>query len=155
MDEMVPHNNKKITPLSLDNEKEMPYVLRTAGMVNTQQFASQLTELFAETKSVSGAMKQLIYTNNSFRRQAERSAALYQHKKETIEQSGLFEKYFPTSVRASIQPDPNRNTKDFQISRPLGIRLTESTTKNLFPRLGVPCHKKENFCMFLAEAKEQ
>ncbi len=142
-------------PMSWDDPDEYAFVVRTAGMINSMQYTSELQEAFEKTQNVSKAIESLLATNLWFRTQAEESAGLYQQRKLAIEKENIFEKYFPDCVRASIQPKPNRNTKDFQIARPLSIRLTESKRKNLFPRLWVPCKGKENYNIYLAEAKKK
>lgn len=137
--------------LSLDHEKDIIYILRTAGMINSNHHDVELWDLFENTKNVNESIKQLVLNNPSFRKQAELSAWVYQSRKELVEDANIFDTVFTKSIRATIQPDGNRNLQWLTINRPLSIRITDSKSKNLFPRLWVPHVWKECFNIFLAE----
>ncbi len=151
LDDIVDKTKISEKRLSLDNEKDIVYILRTAGMVNSHHHDIELWNLFENTKSVNESIKQLVLSNPSFRKQVELSAWIYQSRKELVEDANIFDTVFTKSIRATIQPDSNRNLQWFAINRPLSIRITDSKSKNLFPRLWVPHVWKECFNIFLAE----
>ena len=152
LNDLISGKESLVSPMSFEDEQDRTFILRTAGMINSLSYKDQLFSLFEQTQSVNQSIEMLVTSDTTFRKQAEQSATIYQAKKKLVEESNMFNTVFSHAIRASIQPDPNRNLKDFSIERPLSIRITESKTKNLFPRLGVPCFKKEYFNMFLAEA---
>ena len=152
LNDLISEKESLVLPMSFDDEHDRTFILRTAGMINSLPYKDQLFTLFEQTQSVNQSIEMLVTSDTTFRKQAEQSATIYQAKKKLVEESNIFTTVFSHAIRASIQPDPNRNLKDFSIDRLLGVRITDSKTKNLFPRLGVPCFKKEHFNMFLAEA---
>lgn len=127
-----------VRPLDFSNPDDRSYVVRAAGMISALAYREELAKHYAEQASVRKAICSLVETSNEFRREAERSAALYQALKSTVEENSVFDIYLPDAVRASIQPDPNRNTRGLSIDRPLAVRISENKKKNLFPWLGAP-----------------
>ncbi len=138
LDELVDKSVIQIKKrLSYSIEEDRVYILRTAGMINTLKYKEKLFEYFKETSSVYMSMVMLVENNSQFRKEAEYAATLYQERKKLVDRSDIFNNFFPNSIKASIQPDVNRNLKNFAIERPLSIRITESKRRNLFPWLGV------------------
>lgn len=156
LDDLVKGKEINVKPFSYSDETQKPFILRTAGMINTLEYSEELNALFAERKNVACAMDVLLENVGEFRKRCELSAALYQQRKLLVEEQNMFEKYFASSVRASIQPDTGRNLLNGGIDRPLAIRITESKGKNLFPWLGVGYFDgKEWSNIYAAEAREK
>jgi hypothetical protein len=137
LDDLVEHKIIHAVPLDLDDPASEQYVLRTAGMMDTISQAALLEDMYMTGGSVACAVEKLLRTDPLFRKEAEASAAIYQARKRQVEDAEIFTRCFPNAVRASIQPDANRNLQDSRITRPLSIRITEKNGQNLFPWLGM------------------
>ncbi len=146
------HSCKRVHPLDYTDAEQRPYIFRTAGIMYSRHYTGMLQEFYRETGSVPAAIEKLVETEKDFQRGAAQAAALYQAQKHTVEEQDIFGTHFPNAVRASIQPDVNRNLATTEIVRPLSIRITESNRKNLFPWLGVGCRDEEWFNVYAADA---
>ncbi len=145
-------STKIIPPMNYADAEQRPYILRTAGIMYSLHYAERLADFYQTERSVPAAIEKLVETEKDFQAQAAQAAALYQKQKETVESQDIFGVHFPHAVRASIQPDVNRNLAATDIARPLSIRITASHRKNLFPWLGVACRDDEWFNAYAADA---
>ncbi|MGV8162135.1 MAG: L-tyrosine/L-tryptophan isonitrile synthase family protein [Candidatus Nanoarchaeia archaeon] len=156
LENLVKSKNISVRPLEYSNESHKSFILRTAGMINTMEYESELSELYSNEKNIAKVMTILLEHDKSFKEMCEYSAAIYQMKKQVVEEQEIFKNYFSSSIRASIQVDTNRNLLTGAIDRPLAIRITESKGKNLFPWLGVGYFDgKEWSNIYSCEAKEK